>query len=319
LAVFDKLGKAVAHASLSLWKGSSALLAVLFIAALGPSAAPPVREHIWTEASVALAHDLTHAPGECLAANQSNSVEIGRALFRSPALLGGPAARAGLSCNACHVNGRANAHFLLPELTDRAGAADVTSEWSSKTRGDGVMNPRDIPDLVDVGRRPVFGHANEPSLDAFVASVIVDEFQGAEPPPQAFAGIIAYLQALRTDACPAAPVAPITLDALSEDVRRMLQAAENADAPTASLVLLSAQDAVARIVERLPPQDFARERLRLETLSRELGRARTANVNAALADLAPGWRARFDAAIAAIRPRLAHTYFNEATLLEALR
>src|SRR5205085_9644502 len=131
------------------------------------SAAPALRAQIWTEHSATLAHDLTSNPGECLNAPQEPDarahVEVGRALFRSPALLGGPAARTGLSCNSCHSNGRVNARFLLPELTNRAGAADTTSEWASKVRGDGIVNPRDIPDLVGVGAKATHGHLNDPS------------------------------------------------------------------------------------------------------------------------------------------------------------
>lgn len=258
---------------------------------------------------------MTHAPGECLA-HTNPQTEIGRALFRTPVLLGGPAARAGLSCNSCHIDGRVNAHFLLPELTDRAGAADVTSEWASKVRGDGVMNPRDIPDLAGVSSRASFGHLHEPSLDAFVHSVIVEEFQGAPPPQQAFDALIAYLGALDADTCPATP-APVTLAHAADDVRRALAAARSGDAPTASLLLYAAQDGMGRIVERLPPAAFARDRGRLETLARELGAFRQApDIPAALAQAA--WSARFDAAIARIARRESQTYFNETTLAAAL-
>ena len=284
----------------------------------GPSAGPPaLREQIWTQASPTLAHALTHGPSECLStpteAAARDSIEIGRALFRSPALLGGPAARTGLSCNSCHTNGRVNASLLLPELTNRAGAADVTSEWASKVRGDGVMNPRDIPDLAGVGARPTHGRLNDPSLEHFTHSVMTEEFQGPEPPPQAFAGVIAYLRALDPAAC-SANETPETLARAANDVRRDLAAAQNADAPTARLVLLATQDAVGRVVERLPARDFASERSALETLSRELGDVRNAQteVRPALKIMAQGWSARFDAAIARIAPQEARTYFNEA-------
>jgi hypothetical protein len=293
------------------------LSALLLMAAADAPHSPLLREQAWTAHSDMLAYDLTHAPGECLAARTAQS-EIGRALFRSPALFGGPAARVGLSCQACHANGRANARFLLPELTDRAGAADVTSEWGSRVRGDGVMNPVAIPDLAGVGRRSALGHARDPSLEHFVRSVIVDEFQGVEPPAQAFEGVVAYLRALDADACPAGP-APVTLAGAADDVRRALDAAENADAPTARLVLLAAQDAMGRIAERLPARRFGLERRRLESLSRELGAMRRAeDVGAALATALPGWRPRFDAVATRIGQRESRTYFNEAALRAAL-
>lgn len=292
-------------------------MACFVLAAAGPSAPILLREQAWTAPGPARAYEITHAPGECLAA-RTPEIEIGRALFRSPALLGGPAARAGLSCNACHSNGRVNAHFLLPELTDRAGAADVTSEWASKVRGDGAMNPVDIPDLVGVARRQRFGHAQDPSLEHFVRAVIAEEFQGAAPPPQAFAGLIAYLSALDQSACPAADAA-LDLPAAADNVRRALAAADAADAATASLLLLAAQDAIGRIAERLPALRFARERASLEALSRELGALRGArDIEIALSENLPAWRARFDAAIARTARRERSTYFNEAALRAAL-
>jgi hypothetical protein len=294
-----------------------AALAVLVVLGAAAPSTQLLREQAWTAASETLARDLTHAPGECLA-RTAPDIEIGRALFRSPNLLGGQAARAGLSCHACHSNGGINTRFMLPELTNRAGHSDVTSEWASATRGDGVMNPVPIPDLVGAAGHATFGQAREPSLETFVRGVIVDEFQGEPPSDQAFSGMIAYLRALRLSACPTTDIA-ITLASASEDVRRAITAAESADPETARAVLLAAQDMMGRIVERLPSQRFTRDRRRLEQLSRELGALRNADdVRAALATAAPGWRTRFDAAVARVARREERTYFNEATLREAL-
>lgn len=276
-----------------------------------------LREQAWTAPEPTLARDLTQAPTECLAARTTES-EIGRALFRTPVLLGGQAARAGLSCNACHANGGINTRFLLPELTDRPGHSDVTSEWASATRGDGVANPLPIPDLAGSAGHATFGHTREPSLEAFVRGVIVEEFQGEPPTTQAFAGMIAYLRALRLRACPSDDVAPVTLATAADDVRRALAAAEGADAETAPLLLLATQDSVGRIVERLPAHAFSADRRRFETLARELGAMRGGDVHAALSAAAPGWRTRFDAAVAQVARRETRTYFNERTLARAL-
>lgn len=295
----------------------AALVGALCLTAAGEPAFL-LREQAWTAPGETLAREMTYAPRECVLGRTQN-IEVGRALFRAPALLGGPAARAGLSCNACHSNGRVNARFLLPELTDRPGAADVTSEWSSHLRGDGVVNPVPIPDLVDVGARLSFGGRSEPSLEDFVRGVIVEEFQGQEPSAQAFIGVIAYLRALNSDACSTTQVT-ITLADAADDVRRALTASRSADAPTARLLLLAAQDAMGRIVERLPARRFARERRGLELLSRELGALRSAgDVAVALEVSLPGWRARFDAVAHRLARRERLTYFNEATLEAALQ
>lgn len=297
--------------------GWAFLPAALFLLAAAPGAAPTVlAAQAWTAQSAQLAHDLTNAPGECVNAH-TPQIEAGRALFRSPTLIGGPASRLGMSCNACHVNGRGNARFMLPEMTDRMGAADVTSEWASHVRGDGVMNPVDIPDLTDLGARTAYGHAHDPSLEHFAHSVIVEEFQGEEPPPEAFASLVAYLRALRADAC-GGDVA-ISLASSADDVRGALSASESVDAATASLLLLSAQEAIGRLAERLPAPTFARDRARFEALSRDLGALRrTDDVRAAWTHAAPSWSARFERAVERVAPREARTYFDEATLNAAL-
>jgi mono/diheme cytochrome c family protein len=297
------------------WRASGLALTLLCIAAAAP-ATLLIREQAWTAPGDDLAYDMTHAPYECLA-TQTPETEIGRALFRSPALFGGPAARLGLSCNACHTSGRANGRFFLPELTNRAGAADVTSEWASKVRGDGVMNPVTIPDLAGATARASFGRAHEPSLEHFIGSVIGEEFQGPAPPDQAFHGVIAYVRALAP--CPERDNT-LTLEDAANDVRRALTAAQGADAPTASLVLLAAQDGLGRIVERLPRHSFLRDRNRLESLARELGAMRTnTDPRPALEAALPGWMARYDAAITQLAPRERDTYFNETTLAQALK
>jgi hypothetical protein len=296
-----------------------AFAALVFISAAAPTT-HVLREQAWTQAgeTADLAHTMTRAPQECLAAPATGlaQIEAGRALFRSPTLLGGPVARAGISCHACHSNGRVNEHFFLPELTDRAGAADVTSEWASQMRGDGVMNAIDIPDLAGVGERTALGRTRDPSLEHFVHGVIVEEFQGAPPPPATMQALLSYLRALNADACVAAEIA-ITLRTAADDVRRAVSAAQTmGDRTTSGLLLAAAQDAMGRIVERLPPRAFGTERRRLETLSRELTAMRSDD---AWRERLPAWRVRFDGALTRIARREQRTYFDENTLRAALR
>lgn len=291
-----------------------AALCFIVIAA-APASAPMLREAAWTDGSADTVAALTTLPGECLARSNAE-IETGRALFRSPQILGGPAARVGLSCEACHAEGRVNAHFLLPELSDAPGTADVTSEWASKVRGDGVRNPVAIPDLAGVSTKTAFGSQREPSLDAFVRSVIVDEFQGPAPSPRAFAGLMAYLRALDPAACGEAK--PVTLALVADDVRRAVAAARVSaiagDAETARALALAAQDRLARLSERLPQPAFNTDRLRFEALSRDLGAAIATDAAA----FGPAWVARFDAAVARVQRREGRTYFNPAVLRKAL-
>jgi hypothetical protein len=291
-----------------------ALAAVLALGAAAPAATIVLREQAWMAGAEARA--FLEEPAECLA-SRTRAVETGRALFRSPALLGGPAARAGLSCQACHTSGRRNARFMLPELTDRPGAADVTSEWASKVRGDGIANAIDIPDLHGVTTRSAFGQARDPSLEHFMQGVMVEEFQGEEPSAEVMASLVAYLRALDEGECERG-VARVTLTTAAGDVRRAIGAADGAAPATARLVLLAAQDAMGRIVERLPARGFARERRSLEALARELGAMRNGDIGANMDAALPGWRTRFDAIVARVQRREGQTYFSERRLARAL-
>ena len=69
---------------------------------------------------------LTRAPSECLAvpadAENAYEVELGRAAFRTPLILGGQAARAGIACETCHRSGRTNPDFDFPGVSGAPGS-----------------------------------------------------------------------------------------------------------------------------------------------------------------------------------------------------
>jgi hypothetical protein len=278
-----------------------------FVAAAAP-APPQIRQALWLAPGVDVARALLIEPGRCEPAQLSPSGEIGRALFKSAGLFGGPAGRLGLSCDACHTNGRANAHFFLPELTDRAGHADVTSGWSSTSRNDGILNARPIPDLAGFAKRAQLMPGGELALRGFVKGVIEEEFQGAPPSAAMIDGLMAYLAALDKAACQ--PDAPLTLATATSDVQRAAAAmASSTDLQTRAALRFAARDRIGRIVERLPAATFPGARAGLEQLAREL-----AVIDA---PALPGWVARFDGQIAAIVRRERATHFDQATLARA--
>lgn len=239
-------------------------LASAALATAALAAEPPLRAMRWLPASSDRVALLTRAPAECLAppadAAQSLAIEIGRAAFRTPLLLGGQAARAGLACDSCHRNGRGNPAFAFPGISGAPGTADVTASLFSRRRGDGIANPRPIPDLtVDPRRIP------PAALPAFVTGQIVEEFDGAAPPPAVLAGLVAYLNALDARACPRATATgtadpgattPITAAATLADAGRAIAAARAAlaagDAATAALMVLAARAQLGRLDERFP-------------------------------------------------------------------
>jgi hypothetical protein len=127
--------------------------------------------------------------------------DVGRLAFESPALLGGQAARQGLSCSSCHLNGRGNADFHIENVSGDAGTADVTLSLFSKVRGDGTFNPVPIPDVAARDGHQIKDRKSA-AFRAKVHGLIVEEFDGQEPPPYVFEAVIGYLDALDIGACP---------------------------------------------------------------------------------------------------------------------
>src|SRR5690606_35041701 len=96
--------------TLALMAAASALLAVA--ASLASEPGLPLRAARWLAPGADPVAALSLAPPECLPPGSSRGgrrsldIEVGRAAFRSPLLLGGQAARAGISCESCHRSGR---------------------------------------------------------------------------------------------------------------------------------------------------------------------------------------------------------------------
>ena len=106
---------------------------------------------LWVARGADPARALGSVPTECLKLPADPAlaakVEVGRAAFRTPVLLGGQAARAGINCETCHRDGRTNPDFLFPGVSGAPGTADVTNSLFSTHRGNGIDDPKPIPDL----------------------------------------------------------------------------------------------------------------------------------------------------------------------------
>lgn len=263
-------------------------------------------------------------PAECLRTPAdpalARSVEVGRAAFRTPLLLGGQAARAGLTCESCHRSGRDNPDFRFPGVSGEPGTADVTSSLFSSHRGNGVHDPAPIPDLS--GPRAMLKVAPH-ALEGFIRGLVVEEFDGPEPPPAVLKGLADYIRALSPDACGAPARIPARPAALMEDARRAVAAGEAAlsrgDRPTALLMIAAARGRLGLIDERyagLPP-----ERARLRTADAELA-ALQAAVRAGRPHAAAGlkrWRTGSHALEAALAAREPASLFAPERLREATK
>lgn len=288
---------------------------VVWAALAAPATAEPPPEARWLADGADIIGALTTSPGECLAPPETNEaayrVEVGRAAFRSPYLFGGVAARAGLSCNSCHRDGRDNDAFHFEGLSGAPGTADVTSSIFSKVREDGRFNPVKIPTLVGVAGKTSFG-ASSPhgSLTAFVESAVDEEF-GGEPPPAVVSAIADYVAHLSAGACPPAP-APVSAPGALADVRRTLLAARSAlargEPATADFLFAAARGALAPISARFPGDGLAEERAALLSLSQAIAGARSLAARApdAAAPAIDGLLPRIEATsalLAAAQPR----------------
>jgi len=297
------------------------LALVAGIAGAASPSSPPLREMRWTDRGLSRAEvvrALTTEPAECLLAPDDPAAEariaIGRAVFHSPLLLGGQAARAGVSCASCHRAGRGNPHFVFPGVSGAPGTADVTSSLFSSKRGDGVFNPKRIPDLVvdpvTVDRNPA-----KPELRRFIHGQIVEEFDGLEPPAAVLDGIAAYVAALG-GRC-GGDVAR-TATGQAEGTRAAVRAAQQLlavpDQPAAHLLIAAARSALGRLDERF--SGVSGIGLRLTARDGELRRAQalaTSDPASAIAAL-DRWTQRFDKDAKAIAAAQDQSLYSPRTL-----
>jgi hypothetical protein len=220
---------------------------------------------------------LTTLPASCDAFPSGDSEAarrrfLGRIAFESPALLGGAAARMGLSCSSCHLNGRGNPHFFLEGISDRPGTADVTSSLLSKVRGDGNFNPVAIPDIGARDGKQIRDRTSD-EFRAKVRGLVVEEFDGQPPPPFVFDALITYLNSLDPANCSA----DSAVVSSQRDLDMAMSAYDAAvlgldfDRETRIFYLRAARLALERVFERAPGEEMRAFRDALTDASREIG------------------------------------------------
>ncbi|MEM8919193.1 MAG: hypothetical protein AAGE37_10065 [Pseudomonadota bacterium] len=191
-------------------------------------------------------------------------------MFETPTLLGGQAAKAGLSCGSCHMNGRDNPHFQFPGVSGAPGTADVTHSFFSSNRGDGTFNPVKIPDLVKPGK--VSRAPDQQELEKFVRALIVEEFDGEDPGEFALLALSSYIRAL-CDNCEKT-MRPVTVQIQLDRVEQVLMLLEPGKAVVSAnvqhLLVASARHQLGLIHERYVAPDLSRQRKALKNLSFEL-------------------------------------------------
>ena len=265
----------------------------LLLGGAGAGGALPIREARWLTPD-RLYQALSSEPGECLAwprdSAERRSVAIGRIAFRSPLLLGGQAARAGMSCATCHRNGRGNPDFLFRGLSGAPGTADVTSSLMSSHRGDHIVNPKPIPDLGGPRSLLKVSRAPDGKLESFIHGLVVDEFDGAEPSKEVLAGLASYVRALRPEACFGGD-RPIRLSERIGEVNAAVALARESDGETRRMMLAAARSTLGAIDERFRLPGLESQRALLDRADRVLEAIRSEGANfAAWNQIWPGVR-----------------------------
>lgn len=265
--------------------GLGLLSAALLLAAAAPTLAPPLRSMRWLAPGADASQVLTHRPTECLGAatdaDAAYEIELGRAAFRTPLLLGGQAARAGISCETCHRSGGTNPDFDFPGVSGAPGTADVDTSVLSSHRHDIALDPKPIPNLsgpksaLKVDQNPASG-----ALDSKIEEIATQEFDGAPPPPAVLKGLAGYVRALSPGACPAAASEPVTASGAIDDARRAVRAAiaalAHGDGASAILMAEAARSQLGDINERYASADLAPQRQSLRLAALDLAAAEAA-------------------------------------------
>ncbi len=216
----------------------------------------------WLAPGEDVAAVLTHRRVECLTVPAdppaAYRVELGRAAFRTPLLLGAARRRAPVSIArpAIRMAGPTRT-FTFPGISGAPGTADVTSSLFSSHRGDDIFNPVPIPDLG--GPKAALKVSQDPrsgALEHFIHGLVTEEFDGAEPPPAVLAGLAAYVRALDPSACPTPAVERVRAAQAVADTRRAVRAAAAAlaqgDRASALLMIGSARTQLGLLAERYP-------------------------------------------------------------------
>src|SRR5215468_5464739 len=132
---------------------------------------------------------------EAVGGRKSYLVNLGDLAFNSPAILGGVARRAAVSCGTCHVNGASNPKLFIPGMSTRPGNFDTTALSFNPKAFNSLLDPIRIPSLRGARYLAPYGHDGRmASLRDFVRNVIVNEFAGPEPSAAMVDAIVVYIQ-----------------------------------------------------------------------------------------------------------------------------
>jgi len=132
---------------------------------------------------------------ELAGGKRSYLLNLGDLLFSSPAILGGVARQAGISCATCHQQGSSNPKLFIPGLSRRPGTFDVSGPLFNPKADNGVFDAVRVPSLRGAKYLAPYAHDGRfPTLREFTRNAIVNEFAGPEPSAQVLDALEAYIK-----------------------------------------------------------------------------------------------------------------------------
>lgn len=243
-------------------------LALVLSAVTAAGRAPSLAALVWTD-SAASRSVLLRQPATCLRGD-SERIALGRVLFNAPQLLGGQAARAGISCASCHANGRRSAHFFLDGVSGAPGTADVSASFFSAARANERFDPQPIPDLAKPGK--IARDSSARTLEHFLRGLIVEEFAGREPEAGEIEALAAYVRAIAP--CEGGADEPRRMreqiELATTMVRLAAVASTRGEARTATILVGGARHQLGLLYERLADPQLGAERALVLSASRQL-------------------------------------------------
>jgi cytochrome c peroxidase len=147
-----------------------------------------------------LNEDLLDQPTELFASElaggkRSYLLNLGDLLFSSPAIFGGVARQAGVSCETCHQQGHNNPKLFIPGLSSGPGTFDVSGPLFNPKADNGVLDAVTPPSLRGAKYPAPYAHDGRfASLRDFIRNAIVNEFAGAQPSAQVVDALEAFVK-----------------------------------------------------------------------------------------------------------------------------
>jgi hypothetical protein len=197
----------------------------------------------------------------------------------------------------------------------------VTNSLMSSHRGDGIFNPKPIPDLAgDPKKLKVSRDPRKKDLTNFIHGLITQEFDGPEPPPAVLEGLAAYVRSLSPGACRGPKDGEIRLGLMLDDVDTALRLAQQSyaagDEPTARLLIGAARSTLGKIDERfeLPGDEGSRAVLRDAAADLKVMELADEVTPEAFRD----WRHQWSGRVHQLRSEEGKSLFSEALVRRAL-